>query len=57
MQPETRVKSWTRGRTGEPYEIMLELQVAAQQTSSWHTITNANTPMSSMNVAEVQAYN
>ena len=43
--------------TGEPYEIMLELQVAAQQTSGWHTITNANTPTSSMNVAEVQAYN
>ncbi len=43
--------------TGEPYEIMLELQVAAQQTSGWHTVTNANTPTSSMTVAEVQAYN
>jgi len=43
--------------TGEPYEIMLELQVAAPQTSGWHTVTNANTPTSSMTVAEVQAYN
>ena len=42
--------------TGEPYEIMLELQVAGSPTSGWHTITNANTPASSMQVAEVQAY-
>ncbi len=42
--------------TGEPYEILLELQVAAQQTAGWHTVTTANTPSASMNVAEVQAY-
>ena len=42
--------------TGEPYEILLELQVAAQQTSGWHTVTTGSTPSSSMDVAEVQAY-
>ena len=42
--------------TGEPYEIILELQVAAQQTSGWHTVTTGSTPTSSMSVAEVQAY-
>jgi len=40
----------------EPYEILMNLQVAANQTSGWHTITNANTPTSTMSVAEVQAY-
>jgi hypothetical protein len=43
--------------TGEPYEIILELQVAAQQDSTWHTVTNSQTPTSSMTVSEVQAYN
>ena len=42
--------------TGEPYEIIMELQVATQQISGWHTVTTANTPASTMNVAEVQAY-
>jgi beta-glucanase (GH16 family) len=42
--------------SGEPYEIMLELQVAAQQTSSWHTVTTGATPPASMQIAEVQAY-
>ena len=42
--------------TGEPYEIMLELQVATQQTSGWHTVTTATTPPAAMTVAEVQAY-
>lgn len=42
--------------TGEPYEILLELQVASQGTAGWHTVTNASTPSASMNVAEVQAY-
>ena len=41
---------------GEPYEIMLELQVAGSWTSGWHTVTNANTPTSTMSVSEVQAY-
>jgi hypothetical protein len=40
----------------EPYQIMLQLAVASAKTSSWHTVTNANTPTSSMHVAEVQAY-
>ncbi len=42
--------------TGEPYEIMLELQVATQQTSGWHTVTTAATSSATMDVAEVQAY-
>lgn len=40
----------------EPYEIMLNLQVAADSTSGWHTIPNANTPATNMQVSEVQAY-
>jgi len=42
--------------TSEPYQIMLELQVATQQTSGWHTVTNVGTPSSTMTVDEVQAY-
>ncbi len=42
--------------TGEPYEIMLELQVAAQQASGWHTVTTGTNPSATMDVAEVQAY-
>jgi len=42
--------------TGEPYEIILELQVAAQQASGRHTMTTSATPSASMQVAEVQAY-
>lgn len=41
---------------GEPYEIIIELQVAGPQTSGWHTVTNGGTPPSSMRIAEVQAY-
>ncbi len=42
--------------TGEPYEILLELQVAGQQTSGWHTVPTGSTGAASMQVAEVQAY-
>ncbi len=42
--------------TAEPYEILLDLDVASNTTSGFRTITNANTPTSSMKVAEVQAY-
>jgi uncharacterized repeat protein (TIGR02543 family) len=42
--------------TGEPYEIILELQVASASTSGFHTVTNSSTPTSSMEVSEVQAY-
>ncbi len=38
------------------YELLLELQVAAQQTSPWHTVTTGTTPSASMDVAEVQVY-
>jgi Glycosyl hydrolases family 16 len=41
---------------GEPYEIIIELQVAGAHTSGWHTVTNGGTPPSSMRIAEVQAY-
>ncbi len=41
---------------GEPYEILLELQVAAQQASGLQTATTSATPSASMKVAEVQAY-
>ncbi len=41
--------------TPEPYDIMLELEVASQK-AGFHTPTTANTPTSSMEVAEVQAY-
>jgi Glycosyl hydrolases family 16 len=40
----------------EPYEIILSLQVATQQTSSWHTVATGATPSATMDVAEVQAY-
>jgi hypothetical protein len=42
--------------TGEPYEIIIELQEATAQTSGWHTVTSSATPTSSMQVGEVQAY-
>ena len=42
--------------TGEPYEIILQLEVASQQISGWHTVTTSATPSASMDVAEVQAY-
>jgi len=40
----------------EPYDIMLSLSVASAETASWHTVPNAATSTSSMQVAEVQAY-
>ncbi len=41
--------------TGEPYEIILQLEVASQPASG-HTMTSGATPSASMEVAEVQAY-
>ena len=41
---------------GEPYEIILDLQVASAKTGSWHTVANASTSVSFMDIAEVQAY-
>jgi beta-glucanase (GH16 family) len=41
--------------TPEPYQIILELQVATDQTPS-HTTPTAATPSATMHVAEVQAY-
>ncbi len=42
--------------TGEPYEILLELQVAGQRIAGTHTETSGATQSASMQVAEVQAY-
>ena len=41
--------------TSEPYEIIIELQVATQETSD-HTVPIQTTPAASMEVAAVQAY-
>ncbi len=42
--------------TGEPYEIILQLEVASQQISGFHTVPTSATPSATMDVAEVQAY-
>ena len=42
--------------TAGTYEIILELEVAGQQASPWHTVTTGTTSLASMDVAEVQAY-
>ncbi len=42
--------------TAQPYQIMVELEVASQKAAGWHTAAGAGTPSSSMQVAEVQAY-
>ena len=38
------------------YEIILELQVATQGDSGWHTVPTSTSPGGSMHVADVQAY-
>ena len=38
------------------YELLLELQVASEQTSQWHTVPTATASSASMDIAEVQAY-
>ena len=42
--------------TPEPYEIILELQVAAPGTTWWHSGTTGATRSASMDIAEVRAY-
>ena len=42
--------------TAEPYEIILELEVATSATSAWHTQTTSTSTSGSMDIAEVQAY-
>jgi glycosyl hydrolase family 16 len=42
--------------TAEPYEIILELQVATEQTGGYHTVDAGVAPPASMEVAQVQAY-
>ncbi len=38
------------------YEIILELQMATQGDSGWHTVPTSTSPGGSMKIAEVQAY-
>jgi hypothetical protein len=40
----------------EPYEIILDLELAWRTATGWHYLTTASTPSASMDVAEVQAY-
>ncbi len=42
--------------SAQPYEIILNLQVAWRTAAAWHTLTTGTTPSASMDVAEVQAY-
>ena len=44
------------GIVAEPYEIVLDLQVANASDSVWHTLPSATSAGGSMEVAEVQAY-
>ena len=44
------------GIVAQAYEIILDLQVAANADAGWHTVTTATSPGGSMDVAEVQAY-
>ena len=44
------------GIVAEPYEIVLDLQVANASDAAWHTLPTATSPGGSMEVAEVQAY-
>ena len=67
--PGVGIKAWLDGKLvwslsasssltipSEPYEIILDLDVAGGTASGSHTIYDATTPTSSMVVAEVQAY-
>ena len=51
-----QLESNSGGVVAGTYELLLELQVAAQQASGFHTVTTGTTPSASMDVAEVQAY-
>jgi len=42
--------------SAEPYEIILQLEMASQQRLYGHTTTSGATPAASMKIAEVQAY-
>jgi beta-glucanase (GH16 family) len=44
------------GIVAEPYEIILNLQVATAADASWRTVPTSTSPGGSMEVAEVQAY-
>ena len=44
------------GVVAGPYELLLQLQVAARPASHWHTVATATTPSASMKIADVQAY-
>ncbi len=44
------------GIVAQPYEMILNLQVATVSDSVWHTVPTATSPGGSMDVAEIQAY-
>ena len=44
------------GIVAQPYEMILNLQVATASDSAWHTVPTATSPGGSMDVAEIQAY-
>ncbi len=44
------------GIVPQAYEIILDVQVAANADAGWRTVTTATSPGGSMDVAEVQAY-
>ncbi len=51
-----QVESDKGGVVAGTYELLLELQVASQQTSNWHTVPTDTTESASMAIAEVKAY-
>jgi len=53
----TLMNSYSGSVTPQGYELMLDLQIAAQVASSYHTVpTPGSYPTYTMKVAEVQAY-
>jgi Glycosyl hydrolases family 16 len=44
------------GIVAQPYEMILNLQVATASDSGWHTVPTATSPSGSMEIAEVQGY-
>ena len=44
------------GIVAQPYEMILDLQVATVADSAWHTVPTATSPGGTMEVAEIQAY-
>ena len=67
--PNVGIKAWLDGNLvwsvsassttsipAQPYEIIMNLQVASANDSGWHTVPTATSPGGSLKVAELQAY-